>query len=296
MISIIKKIDLFYFLIALFIFIFTYYLGILRWQVLLRGAQIVVPFSRVVLSYLMGLAVNLFVPSTVGGDLARGLDLSIYSSSSKPKVIATVILDRICGYIAVVIIASVSLIIGYKYINDTAVLISFGILALVLIVILLILFSKGIFNFSIRIFGRFEIIKNILNKFNEAINLFRLKSRLRIIQYSLFLAFLIQLGAVFLTYFIAKSLGIEIEIIYFFIFVPIISAISMIPLTIGGLGLRDTSSIFFFTRVGLSVSAAFTLSLIVFFLLMLAGIIGGIVYVFTLHPRRIQYNKTDTNI
>ena len=294
MVSIVKEMTLFYFFIAIALFAFTYYLGILRWQALLKGAEVNVPVGRVTLSYLMGLAVNLFVPSTVGGDLARGIDLSVYSSNSKPKILATVILDRICGYIAVVTIASFSLLIGYKYVNDRAVLITFGVIVLVLVIILLILFSKNVFRIMYKIFNRVKVIKNSLKRFHESIILFRLKSRLKSVLLALFLAFLIQLGAVFIHYFIGLALKIDISLIYFFIFVPIISAISMIPLTIGGLGLRDSSAVFFFSRIGLNTSAAFTLSLLSFFLIILAGIIGGIVYVFTLHPRRIQHNKTIT--
>jgi len=287
MISIVKDLDLFYFSIALVTFVFTYYLGILRWQVLLKAADVVVPFSRITISYLMGLAINLFSPSTVGGDLARGIDLSIYASKSKPKILATVILDRIFGYIAIVLIASFSLIFGYKFINDKAVLISFGILVFVLLIILSILFSKNILNILLRVFGKVEIIKNSLIRFHEAVSLFRLKSRLNAVIYVLFLSLVIQFGAVFLIYFLAQALKIDIAMIYFFVFVPIINAISMIPITIGGLGLRDSSAVYFFTRVGLSASAAFTLSLMTFLFFVISGIIGGIVYVFTLRPRRI---------
>jgi uncharacterized protein (TIRG00374 family) len=287
MISIVKDMDLFYFVIAIIFFVFTYYLGILRWQVLLKGADVKVSFSRVTISYLMGLAINLFSPSTVGGDLARGIDLSIYASKSKPKILATVILDRIFGYVAIILIASFSLIFGYKFVNDKAVIVSFGILALLLLAILLILFSKNVLNILLRIFGKIEIIKNALVRFHDAVSLFRLKSRLNSVIYGLFLSLVIQFGAVLLIYFLALALKIDIDMVYFFVFVPIINAISMIPITIGGLGLRDSSAVFFFTRAGLSASAAFTLSLMTFLFFVISGIIGGIIYVFTLRPRRI---------
>ncbi|MFH1655846.1 MAG: lysylphosphatidylglycerol synthase transmembrane domain-containing protein [Candidatus Omnitrophota bacterium] len=287
MISIIKEIDLFYFSIAIILFVFNYYLGIVRWHVLLRGIGTRIPFSRVALSYLMGLAVNLFVPSTVGGDLARGIDLSIYSSSSKPKIMATVILDRMCGFIAVVVIALFSIILGYKLVSDKAVLITLGILALMLLLVILILFSKTVLKLFLRIFHKIKTVQNGLIRFNEAMSFFRSKSQIKTLMLGLSLGFLIQLIVVILFYFVAMSLRLDIKIIYFFIFIPIVSAISMIPLTIGGLGLRDTSAVFFFTRVGLSASGAFALSLIGFLFIMLAGVIGGIVYVFTLRPRRI---------
>jgi len=287
MITTVKGLDLFYFLIALILFAVTYFLGILRWQILLKGSGVIAPFSRVVFSYLMGLAVNLFVPSTVGGDLARGIDLSNYSSNSKSKILATVLLDRMSGFVAVVIITLFSILLGYKFVNDKMILVSFGILFSVLSITLFVLFDKALLLKVSRLFGRIEIIKNGIIRFDEAISLFRSRSKLKTIIACLSVALLIQFGTVALFYFIGKSLGLNINIIYFFIFVPIINTISMIPLTISGLGLRDTSAVFFFTKVGASAPGVFAMSLISFFLMILAGIIGGIVYVFTLHTRRV---------
>lgn len=287
---VLKKVNPAYFSLAIILFAFNYYLGMLRWNVLLKAAGVIVPFSRVVVSYLMGLAVNLFIPSTVGGDLARSVDLSVYSSNSKPKLLATVILDRISGYVAVVGVGLFSICLGYKFV-DKPVLISFAIIFLILLSIILVLFNRKIAKFVQSIFGRFHSIKSGLVKFDESINLFLQEAKSKTIALTLFLAFLIQIISVLIGYFIAESLGFHLDLIYFFIFVPIINAISMIPLTMLGLGSRDVSSVYFFSRVGYPSVYAETMSLIVFFLCVLTGVIGGIVYVFTLHPRRIQYNK-----
>ena len=290
MIMIIKGLDLFYFSIAAILFVITYFLGILRWQVLLVGSGVKVPLSRVVLSFLMGLAINLFVPSTVGGDLARGVDLSNYSSNSKSKILATVLLDRLSGFVALILIGSFSILLGYKFITDSMVLIAFGILISILLILIFVLFNRKVLLTLSGLFSKVALIKNSLIRFDEAISLYRSKSKLKIIIQCLLLGLLVQGGTVIIFYFIGKSLKLDVGMIHFFIFIPIINAISMVPLTIAGLGLRDTSAVFFFTKVGASASGAFSLSLIGFFLIMLAGIIGGIVYVFTLHPRRIQHH------
>lgn len=289
----IKKVNPIYFSIAVILFAFNYLLGMFRWNVLLKAAGVIVPFSRVVVSYLMGLAVNLFIPSTVGGDLARSIDLSVYSSNSKAKLLATVMLDRISGYIAVVAVAFASIFLGFQYV-DKPVLISFTIIVLVLVAIILVLFNRKVARLVQTIFGRFHSIKSALVNFDESIHLFLREAKKRALVFTLFVALVIQIISVLTGYFIAESLGFHIDILYFFIILPIINAISMIPLTMLGLGSRDVSSVYFFGRVGYPATYAETMSLIVFFMFVLTGVIGAIVYVFTLHPRRIQYNKATT--
>jgi len=282
----IKKANPVYFSIAVILFAFNYFLGMLRWNVLLKAAGVIVPFSRLVVSYLMGLAVNLFIPSTVGGDLARSVDLSVYSSNSKAKLLATVMLDRISGYIAVVGVALFSILLGYKFV-DKPILISFAIISLILLAIILVLFNRRIAKLVQTIFSRFKSVKSALVNFDESINLFLREARLKSLMFTLLIAFVIQIISVLIGYFLAESLGFHIDIIYFFIILPIINAISMIPLTMLGLGSRDVSSVYFFGRVGYPATYAETMSLIVFFLFVLTGIIGAIVYVFAT-PRRKQ--------
>ncbi|MDD2654250.1 MAG: lysylphosphatidylglycerol synthase transmembrane domain-containing protein, partial [Candidatus Omnitrophica bacterium] len=258
----IKKANPVYFSIAVFLFAFNYFLGMFRWNILLKAAGVIVPFSRVVVSYLMGLAVNLFIPSTIGGDLARTVDLSVYSSNSKSKLLATVMLDSISGYIAVVTVAFISLFLGYKFV-DKPVLISFAIIAGILLAIILVLFNRRIAKLMQAIFSRVGSVKNALVNFDESINSFLREARLKALLFTLVAALLIQVISVFIGYFIAESLGFHIDLIYFFVIIPIVNAISMIPLTMLGLGSRDLSSVYFFGRVGYPATYAETMSLIV---------------------------------
>ena len=96
-----------------------------------------------------------------------------------------------------------------------------------------------------------------------------------------------------LTFFvISRSLGLKLDMIYFFVFLPIIGAITLLPISIGGLGLRDATTIFFFAKAGVSKDLAFSMSLLGFSFVLISGILGGLIYVFTIRHRRIQHNKT----
>jgi hypothetical protein len=54
--------------------------------------------------------------------------------------------------------------------------------------------------------------------------------------------------------------------------------ITMVPISISGLGVREGAFVFFFTKVGVSDLAALLLSFLNFSQLIVLGLMGGIVY------------------
>ena len=85
------------------IYFFIYLFGLLRWQMLLRTAGISASFKKIISSFSGGVFFSIFLPSTIGGDLIRSADLAGHTRKTK-EVIATVFLDRLSGYIGLVLI------------------------------------------------------------------------------------------------------------------------------------------------------------------------------------------------
>lgn len=269
---------------------FSYLLCLLRWQMLLRAADIHLPLRRIIISFSGGIFFSLFLPSTIGGDFMRSVDLSTHTRKPK-EVVATVFLDRLSGYIGLVILSLLSLSFGWKFIEDKSVLISILLITGLLILILLVLFNSRIFSKINRLIsspaaGRIrESIKNL----HKEIHIFR--AHKKIILKNIFISFLVQLTSPISFYFIARSLGIDIKFIYFFIFLPIIGAITLLPISIGGLGLRDASTIFFFAKAGVDKNLSFAMSLLSFLFIIIYGAIGGLIYVLTIRHRRVQSSE-----
>ena len=257
---------------------------------LLKGVQVRLPFTRIQIGYCGGIFFNIFMPSTIGGDLVRSFDLA--SHSKKPKeVVASVLLDRLSGYSALVIIAVLALLIGLNIIKDRAVLFTIALAILLLCGALLVLFNNFLFSKFNKLFNLWPNNKliNAIRDLHEEVYYFR--QHKRILFANLSLSLFIQLCFPFVFYFTAQALGVDIKLIYFYIFVPLITAITFLPVSIGGLGLRDATTVFFFTKAGLSQDLSLAISLINFSFVIIIGCIGGIVYVFTLHTRRLQHNK-----
>ncbi|MEW5758434.1 MAG: lysylphosphatidylglycerol synthase transmembrane domain-containing protein [Candidatus Omnitrophota bacterium] len=288
---IILNINIWFFLLALFTYIFNTILCLNRWQMLLVGANVNLSLRRTAVSFLTGLFFNLFLPSAIGGDVIRTMHLS--GHTRKPKeVAATVLLDRLSGSIGMVFIAVIAVLIGGNCIKDVSVFISVAILFFLLTAGLLVIFNNFIYTRINHFLRRGGKIKEMIRELHNEIYLF--KNRPQIIINNLIMSLLIQFTAPVAFYILSIALNYHINFIYFLIFVPIVSAISMLPISIGGLGLREASLMFFFTRVGLSGEHGFILSLLIFFFSIVVGLIGGVVYVITFHPRWIQYNSSHT--
>lgn len=272
---------------AFFILFFNYLACLFRWEMLLKGANIHLPLKRIIISFAGGSFFSLFLPSTIGGDLVRSIDLSLHTQRPR-EVIATVFLDRLSGYIGLVTVVLLAVIFGYRFIQDKNVLVSVAIITSILISILLVVFNEFLYTRINRLFKILPAsnIKEAIKDLHQEIYVF--KHHKNIVINNLVLSFFIQAITPLSFYILSLSLGININVIYFFIFIPIIGAITLIPISIGGLGLRDATTIFFFAKAGLNKDLAFAMSLLFFFFILIYGCLGGLIYVLTVHHRRIQ--------
>jgi uncharacterized membrane protein YbhN (UPF0104 family) len=75
-----------------------------RWQIIARAAGFAEPLGRVVVWYFIGMFFNLFGPSTLGGDLVRSLYLA-EPSGRRAVALHTVIFDRLSGLAMLFVLA-----------------------------------------------------------------------------------------------------------------------------------------------------------------------------------------------
>lgn len=277
---------------AAFLFLVVTFLGIIRWNIFLKILKKDLSFKRIFVSHCGGLFFNNFLPSSIGGDIARTLDLSIHTKDSS-SILATVLLDRLSGFLGLVLVGLFGFFYGYSagLLTDLRLLLFMVILGLILIFCFLILFSKRIFNFFQKILI-FKFLKEKSKEFHHSCYIFRFQEKAMI--KTLLLSVILQAIFSVVSYFIGMSLGIKIDITYYLIFIPIVSTISILPISIGGLGLRDNAAVVLFSALGVAADKIAAMTLIIFAFLFFVGVIGGVIYGIALHNRRLQCNKEDT--
>lgn len=279
----VKSADLTWLFYSLCVFIGIYFILLLRWMVLINALDLKVKNFDVVRLFFAGLFGNLFLPSAIGGDIIKIIGLC-RNSDQKPKVVASILLDRLSGFAGIVIIGLTAFTFGYQMINDFALLVSMIILTMGSIAVVLILFNEKIYKTMIQIFAVFPKFKESLMQMHYDVML--LKGRKEQGWKAIGLSCLTQVTLAIVFYFIAKGLHHELSFVYFLIFVPLLCVTASVP-SIGGLGAREAGAAYLFSKAGMSTGIAVSMSLINFLFMIIVGILGGLYYVVTLYSRRV---------
>ena len=250
-----------------------------RWQILIRAQGDSVPLGFLAKSYLVGNFFNLFLPTRFGGDVVRIWDGSRYSHSIL-KSSAIVIVERFTGVIILLIFAFVVSLSRLDMAQKLPViwislLIGFiGLLAAFLFFTPIASYFLG----KIPEKGIWLKTKSKILEFRRVVLVYKDKKRAFFL--ALFWAFLLQVNVILHYYLAGKAFHLEVQLLHYFIFIPIVLLILTLPVTISGLGLREALFILFFAAYGIAEHVAFSFSIIAdFAFTLIIGIIGGIIFI-----------------
>jgi uncharacterized protein (TIRG00374 family) len=290
--SVIQSADLGYLSWAFFVFFLINLVILLRWYILIRALRLDARLGDVIKWFFIGIFCNLFLPSSVGGDVIKIIGLSKVVQQ-KPKVFASVVLDRLSGFAGIVIVAAIMFVVGYEHIPDRSVGWSIIIMTLVSLSIAAVLFSHRIYSFCCKLFNRWPSIKESLMNVHYDIALMKGKVGEGLL--SILLSCLAQLLLAYVYFVVAKALHQDINFLYFLIFSPLICVATALP-SIGGLGVREMGWAFLLSKVGVAQGVAVSISLINFLFMVIVGLIGGAMYVLTFLDRRVQSHQTKSGV
>jgi hypothetical protein len=93
-----------------------------------------------------------------------------------------------------------------------------------------------------------------------------------------FLSIAFHIIVVLITFFIFLSVGVYVPFAYCLLFIPIISAIQLLPISISGFGVREGAYVYFFGSVGLSGAEAIAASLSFWAMVALVSLAGGVIF------------------
>jgi uncharacterized protein (TIRG00374 family) len=226
--------------------------------------------SRLAALYFVGTFFSNFLPTGVGGDVVRAYELA--RQSDRPaEAIGTVLVDRATGLLILFLMALVALIFSYRLVTPqvAAAIVLLALMGwggLVVIIKRDWLEKWGLLRFIARI--------RQLEDVYEAVYACGLKALGR----ALAVSFALNVLLIVMNYLIALSLGVRISLWYFLLFVPIISFLLALPVSLSGLGVREGGYVYLFSQAGVAAPLALTMSLVIAAFNLIIGFIGGILY------------------
>jgi len=281
--------DMRYMSAAAVIFFLINFIIVWRWRILMKAVGLKAKSLSSIRWYFIGLFCNLAPISSVGSDVIRGLGLA-QEVGHKPKIFASIVLDRLSGFAGIVILAAVAFIFGHGIIANKLVILAIVLMSVISAIFAVVLFSHRIFSFACKAFAAWPKVKDNLMRLHYDIVL--LKGRQKRGWEAIFISVGAQVVLAIEFYLSAKGMHQNIPLVYFIIFSPIVCVVTSLP-SIGGLGFREIGWVYLLPLVGVSKEMAGGLSLINSAFTIINGLLCGLFYVTTLSSGRIQYPQTD---
>jgi glycosyltransferase 2 family protein len=253
-----------------------------RWRLLLHAQDVKLKSRTLLGSYLVATFFNNFLPSNVGGDVIRIRDTAT-AMQSKTLATTVVLVDRALGLMALVLISAVGATAAARFYGAGASPIwpswlwAFFIVAAAISAP--VVYAPEGFGRLLQpltvvhpewVGGRIEKLTAALSRFRE-----RPVALAGCFSGAVFVQGLMV--AYYLT--VVHALRIPISASELAVIVPISLVVQMLPVSVNGLGLREATFSFYFTRLGLPIESAVLLSLMGAAVLLIFSLSGAAVYV-----------------
>jgi hypothetical protein len=261
--GVLRTADLLWLLVGAALVVAALLISAWKWGLLLCAQGLCVPIPSLFNSYLVGLFFNNFLPSNIGGDVVRVHDVA-RRTGNPSGVAASVLAERLLAGVALALTAAAALLFGAQYTAQVgpsiglALLLFTGLIALVL-------------NPSVRHWiertvpaGRAKVLARVTHQMNDA-----LRDRVTVTKV-MALSFGFQAAVVLVAWAGFAAIDVPVSLGACFLFIPIISAIQLVPVSLNGLGLREGAYVVFFGSIGVEKLHAAAASLL--FGLLVAGV------------------------
>ncbi|HEY7557631.1 MAG TPA: lysylphosphatidylglycerol synthase transmembrane domain-containing protein [Candidatus Binatia bacterium] len=260
---------------ALVVYLLAQAMSAVRWMVLVRPLGIRTPFKDMASYYLIGMFFNLFAPGTVGGDVSRVYylvkDQERYDQGRMvPTVSAamSVLMDRAIGMVVLVWIGAAGLVFypGYPVppaIRSLTLLLALGFAACAVLIPVLqrVLPDDG---HSIVVKLRL-VLRSYGTHWSAIVQGIALSVGVHLIQAWMHLV-------------MGRALNLAIPFSFCLIVYPLVGTFAAIPISLNGLGLREGGYIFLLGLIGITTENGIAFGLLLFMIVALDSLIGGIVF------------------
>jgi hypothetical protein len=259
-----------------------------RWQVLLQALDIRVPLRKLVHLYFVGTFFNIFLPTGLGGDAVKMAELA-RSTGRGPEAVGTTLVDRATGLWVLFVLALFALPFSFTILpQGWAPVIVLG--TLIGVVGGWVVMGTPLITW---IGGRIRLPgQEKLERFYRSV------SRLgyRALGQACAVSLVFDLMLIAFNMLIAYGLGVNQPVGIFLLFTPIISFSLALPISIGGLGVREQTYVLLFGPLGVSESVAAAMSLVNYVLTnLVVGVLGGAWYALE-STRELTVSEIDTTV
>jgi len=270
-----------YLVAAVLLFTTSNLLGAVQWGYLLRVQEIDLPMRRVISLYFVGVFFNNFLVSNIGGDAVRVYDLKRTTGKGSQSFAAT-FLDRFVGLFVLILFSLLAFGLNPE-LWSPGIAIPMACLVGALLGILVFGFSRRMSGWVLGLAGRFapskvvSLLEGIREGFMAYRTAYSVLGRVSIIASG------VQLTRIGVYYTVGRGMGLETTFDHFLIFIPLIAIVAAIPISFGGIGVRENLGAILFGRVGVAPAEALAMMFMGYLAGIIASLFGGLSFVLRRH-------------
>jgi uncharacterized protein (TIRG00374 family) len=260
-------------------------LSALRWQRVLAALDLNAGLPTLVKHYLASLFVGNVLISTVGGDVLRVTRLSS-SNHDVPGTFASVVVERLTGWLVLPAITLGALAVnpGLRHLPRAS-----GLAVTVALTTLVLLAAVLAAASSRRLGGRLASAEG-WRRFTGAIHtgLARFREHPALALEVLTAGFAYQLAVMMTAYFASEALGLHIGWTAILAFMPAVAILQVLPISIGGFGVREGALVVFLHPLGVTATHAVALGLLFYAINLVVSLLGAPAFAVGGRPARAR--------
>ncbi len=249
------------------------------WRSLVLAERIQTGLARLIDLYLVGIAFSHFLPTNMGGDVAKAYYVG-KDSGNMAGAASSVLLSRVTGFLGMLLIAFPALFIWHSMFKQTVVV---GFLLLSLLLIAMVSGTLIASTLLPRLSGRFLDTKWLANRIvitaievGNALSSALKRPRALCTAIAFSLLFWI---AGFLNYYsFAMALHMQVPLPFYIVAITFVSIVAFFPISINGYGVREGALVYVFSTMHVSANTSLLLAFLVDMQVLLFGLVGGCIY------------------
>lgn len=256
---------------AVALYVAGQFVSTLRWQQMGRALGFQSPFRQMLGFYFIGMYFNLLLPTSVGGDVVRAWYLN-GRSGRRLNAFLCVFLDRFSGLLVLLALACLAVLLSPVTLAPWIVWSVYGMAASCLAGLALLP--------TLARWARLGDVRVL--KIRAAVAILK---RPGLFARTTLLSVVVQSLGVVMVWMVGRSLGANVPVSFYWILVPMVSLLTMLPVSVNGMGVRELSMAILLAPMGAGQDVAVPLALLWFAVTALVSLTGGLVYLFGRFPR-----------
>jgi uncharacterized protein (TIRG00374 family) len=255
-------------------------LGVIRWQWILNVQGLKVKFSRLFSISFIGLFFNAFMLGSTGGDVIKAWYVAHETHHKKAEAVATVVVDRLIGLLALFIITLIMMAFFHERVFDDPKLFWFSMATLGVVVSTVLATIIGLWRgFADKFPGlrawlqrmpRYDMLRRMVDAYRVY------ASQPVLLAKTLLISFAVHFFSMLSIVCVGYGLGVRTaRFTDYYLYLPIINSVTAVPITIAGFGVREGMYIKMFQEVGVNEPVALVMSLLGYLAALFWSIVGG---------------------